>query len=108
MLTKKLKNLFVQRQRIMLEKYELSVCTCCPRGKNYSPGGIFMADFDEVGWDVCDFCAYINGIYKPTKYFHDNYALDEDNTHCPCHNYPPEEAVKRAWAAVLRWEKENK
>ena len=108
MLTQEQKNLFVSRQRHMLEKYELGVCTHCPKGKKYSTSGDLVAGLGFHGWDVCDFCIVLNGIYAPTEYFYANYSWDEDNTYCPCHNYPPEDAVKRAWAAVEKWEKENK
>jgi len=108
MLTKKQKNLFVQRQRIMLEKYELSVCTCCPKVMKYAEYSDTVKGLPYYG--MCEFCVELNEIdsNNPTKYFYDNYDLDEDNILCPCHNYPPEEAVKRAWAAVLKWEKKNK
>ena len=108
MLTQEQKNLFVKRQRFMLEKYELGVCVYCPKGKNYSPAGSVVEGLGYFGWDVCEFCSELNGIDKLTEYFYANYDWDGDNTSCPCHNYPPEEAVKRAWAAVLKWEKENK
>ena len=108
MLTQEQKNLFVTRQRHMLEKYELGVCTHCPKGKSYSPKGSLVEGLGYFGWDVCEFCSEINGIDKPTKYFAANYDRFESNNYCPCHNYPPEDAVKRAWAAVEKWEKKNK
>jgi len=106
MLTQKQKNLFVSRQRIMLEKYELGVCAHCPKVAKYaSEGGIIKSLFRA---STCDFCAKFNGInpHTPTKYYYNNYRAFK--SWCPCHNYPPEEAVKRAWAAVEKWEKENK
>ena len=107
MFTKKQKNLFVQRQRIMLEKYALSVCTHCPKVVKYAEYSDTVEGLPYFG--MCDFCAELNEIdsNNPTKYYQENYS-DFDNPYCPCHNYPPEEAVKRAWAAVLKWEKENK
>ena len=104
--TQKEKNLFVQRQRIMLEKYALSVCKHCPKVVKYAEYSDTVKGLPEYG--MCEFCAELNGIDKPTKYFAANYDRFESNNYCPCHNYPPEEAVKRAWAAVLKWEKENK
>ena len=105
--TQKEKNLFVRRQRIMLERYELDVCTHCPKVIKYA---LYSDIVEGLPYCACDFCAELNEIdsNKPTAYFYANYDLDEDNNLCPCHNYPPEEAVKRAWAAVLKWEKENK
>ena len=104
--TKKQKNLFVKLQRIMLEKYELGVCSCCPKVVKHALYSDVVEGLPYFG--MCDFCAELNEIdsNNPTAYFYANW--DGDNTHCPCHNYPPEEAVKRAWAAVEKWEAENK
>ena len=107
MLTQEQKNLFVKRQRHMLEKYELGVCAHCPKTVRYVISMDVVGGFPDYG--VCDFCAELNEIdsINPTKYFNENYYYC-DNFYCPCHNYPPEEAVKRAWEAVEKWEKENK